>query len=247
MSLKDRARHAVRRRFARLPAIYLPWARARRTAVDGSIKAVSPETEIVIEGFPRSGNSFAFAAFRLAQERPVRIAHHLHAPAQVIAAARRGIPALVLIREPEDAVVSLLMRQPELAPDDALRDYLGFYEPLLRHGDRIVVADFSEVTNDFGRVIRRLNARYGTRFSEFDHSPENVRRCFAILDEIHEARTGDDPGFEDGVARPSADRDRRKAEVRRRLDDERLAPLTRQARRVYESLARLANAPIRES
>src|SRR2546427_7470725 len=57
-----------------------------------------PGTDILIEGFPRSANSFSVAAFRLAQGPPVEVAHHTHAPANAIAAFRRHIPALILIR-----------------------------------------------------------------------------------------------------------------------------------------------------
>ena len=75
----------------------------------GSSRAVTPDKLVVIEGFPRSGNSFARRAFIMAQDETfdvTRIAHHLHVPAQVIRAARWRIPTLVLIRRPKDAVLS---------------------------------------------------------------------------------------------------------------------------------------------
>src|SRR5437773_3659904 len=81
----------------------LPLARAR-----GRNHPIGPDTEIVIEGFPRSATSFAVAAFRLAQDREVVVGHHVHSPAQVIEAVRRGVPAIVLVREPEEAALSFL-------------------------------------------------------------------------------------------------------------------------------------------
>jgi hypothetical protein len=56
---------------------------------------VSRTTEIVIEGYPRSGNTFAVVAFRLAQGREIEIAHHLHAAAQIKRAARLDVPAFI--------------------------------------------------------------------------------------------------------------------------------------------------------
>src|SRR5262245_46866446 len=158
-------RTAVRRGLGRLrrrfhgwlgahPALYLPLV-AHRRAFDGSRKAVGRDTEVVIEGFPRCGNSFAFAAFRMAQARPVHIAHHLHAPAQVIAAARRGTPTIVVIRPPDDAVVSLLLRAPGWRADEAYAEYLRFYARILPYRERFVVATFAEVVADFGAVVRR--------------------------------------------------------------------------------------------
>lgn len=228
------SRRAMRRVIARFPALYLPWVRSRRRDFDGSVKAVGPDTEIVIEGFPRCGNSFAFAAFRLAQERETHIAHHLHAPAQVLAAVRTGIPTLVLIRAPEDAVASLMVRDPWISPAGALQDYVGFYTPLVEHAQGFVVADFSEVTTDFGGVLRRVNARFGTRFREFEHSPANVKRCFDLLEQIHGMVRARDRDFEAGVARPSADRERRKEAARDRLSDPRLEKLRAAARDLYD-------------
>ena len=40
----------------------------------------SKETELVIEGFPRSANTFAVLAFDYAQPDDVKLAHQLHAP-----------------------------------------------------------------------------------------------------------------------------------------------------------------------
>src|SRR5437773_4880663 len=87
----------------------LPLARAR-----GRNHPIGPDTEIVIEGFPRSATSFAVAAFQMAQDHTVDIAHHTHSPSQVIEAVRRGIPTLLLVREPEDAILSHVVRRPEL-------------------------------------------------------------------------------------------------------------------------------------
>lgn len=104
------------------PYLMLQRLRPRRRHL-----VVARDTEIVIEGYPRSANTFAVAAFMLAQERPVKMAHHLHAPAQVIRAVKWGIPTLLLIRQPEDAVLSLLIREPGISAERALRDYIRFY------------------------------------------------------------------------------------------------------------------------
>jgi hypothetical protein len=216
------------------PALYLPLV-AHRRAFDGSRKAVGRDTELVIEGFPRCGNSFAFAAFRLAQPRPVRIAHHLHAPAQVIAAARRGIPALVVIRPPDDAVVSLLLRAPSWRADEAYAEYLRFYASILPYRERFVLAGFAEVVADFGAIVRRLNARFGTTFAEFAHTPENVQLCFDTVDDIARANGhARGAGFEMSVARPSASRDERKHAVRASLMRSAPAPLRAEAQRVHD-------------
>jgi hypothetical protein len=169
----------VRSRFAEQPA-YLPLARLkyRRPGPE----AVGPQTQIVIDGYTRSAVTFAVFAFQMAQTTPVRVAHHLHAPAQLIRASRAGIPAIAVIREPEEAVLSAMIREPYVSPKAALVAYTRFYQALEPHRDRLVSGAFEEVTSDFGAVVRRVNRRFGTSFGEFEHSDANVRACFQLVE-----------------------------------------------------------------
>ncbi len=149
---------------------------------------VDEETDICIEGFPRSANSFAVAAFRHAQDEPVSIAHHNHVPAPVLTAVRRGIPTVVLIRDPVEAVISFrgLLLQIAATNDEEkafhvsyalrLKAWISFYETIKPVADRIVIAPFEEVTDDFGGVIDRVNKRFGTAFAPFHHTEENVHK-----------------------------------------------------------------------
>lgn len=149
-------------------------------------RIVTPETELVIEGFPRSATTWCCAAFQVAQGRPVRLASHIHLPAQVIRAVRTGIPALVLVRHPRDAVASAVIREPYASVRAHLQRYLVFYRSLepYRHG--FVVADFDQVTTDLAAVIRRLNSRYGTNFMPFDGGPSDIEAVNRLLDQRHE-------------------------------------------------------------
>jgi hypothetical protein len=204
---------------ARYPPIALPVARLRR----GHGEVVSRQTEIVIEGFPRTGSSFAVAAFRRAQGRPVKVAHHVHAPAQVMAAVRWGIPALVLIREPEDSVLSLVIRSPEITLPQALTAYERFYRPLLPARDRFVTASFDDVVADFGGVIDRINERYETEFVRFEHTEESVASILAEIEEDYLTRDSPGDHFERIVPRPSERRLQLKEELRQRYRQPALA------------------------
>lgn len=170
-----------RSRVANYPSLYLPFARATHRA--GAGKIVSADTEVVIEGFTRCANTFAVLAFQSAQSRPVRLAHHLHAPAQFVAAARRHIPALLLVRSPEPTVLSTVIRQPFLSMRQVLSAYKKFHETLFRYRSGFVLATFDEVVRDFGQVTDRVNRRFGTEFAVFTHSEENVQRVFWLIKE----------------------------------------------------------------
>jgi hypothetical protein len=195
---------------AQHPALALPLARRR-----GHGEVVDGATEIVIEGYPRAASSFAVAAFRTAQQRPIRIAHHVHAPAQLMVAARRRIPSLALIRSPEDALISYVIRYPSIPMRSAGRGYLRFYRPLLRLGPRLVTATFEEVVGDFGPVIRRVNERFATSFRVFEHTEENVARVFEEIDTDYRTRLEEGPRFEKVVPRPSELRTRLKEDLQR--------------------------------
>jgi hypothetical protein len=218
------------------PAIYYNLYRLLRMRKNVA-RAVRPGTRLVIEGFPRSGNSFARRAFIMAQDDPQiknYIAHHLHVPAQVVRAARWQIPTLVLIRKPRDAVLSLTIRDP-ISVDQALRYYVSFYNIAEKYRDAYVLGLFEEVTEDFGRVIERVNHKFGTTFSLFRHDEENVNKLFAGMETQARQQYGEKL-LERKVQRPSVDRQRIKREMEYDLDSPKRKKLIAEAEAVYDRL-----------
>jgi hypothetical protein len=183
-----RALYEVMTLGSRFPVIALPAARLRSHGV-----VVDAGTDLVVEGYPRSGNSFAVAGIATAQTRPVRIAHHLHAPGHVLASARLKVPTLVVVREPGQAAVELCLSKRALTMAQALRGYRRFYAPLLPHRASFAVATFDQVTGGLGRVIERVNHRFGTTFEPFADSEEAVAEAHRAIDEHWSGRSG--PGL----------------------------------------------------
>lgn len=175
-----RARHRVRTVVSEHPRLYLPFA--RRKYPGPSPRVVGPDTEVVIDGYTRSASTMAVYAFQMSQTSPVRVAHHLHAPAQLIEAARRGLPTIAVVREPRGAVLSQVVREPGVDLLDALYAYRRFHEALLPHRSAFVVADFPEVTEDFGSVVRRLNERFGTSYGIFYGTPAEWELCRTLIE-----------------------------------------------------------------
>ena len=225
-----RLRHGIRSLIDVHPGLYLPICRIRSKTCDITVQK---DTELVIEGYPRSANTFAVAAFMFAQGRPVKIARHLHAPAQVIAAVRKGIPCIVLIRKPRDAVLSLLVRAPHISAEQALKDYIRFYRSVYPYRDKFVVGRFEEVTTDFSEIIRRVNARFGTNFKLFEHTEENLQKVFQIVEEMDKQDTGLGEVKEVTVARPSAYREKLKKEMEAKLETPKARKLLLEAEEVY--------------
>lgn len=226
-----RLRYEVRNIIADYPPVYLPLARLKSNSDAAQI--VDNDTQLLIEGWPRSGNTFAEQAFRMSQPFPVRFAHHFHAPAQVIAAVGRSLPILLLVREPTDAVCSFVIRETALSLNQALRSWIRFYESVFDYRDGYVVATFDQVTTDFGRVMARVNSRYRTDFGIFRHTDENVKHCFRLIEANNRQRFGKGSIVETGIARPSDARAVQKRELLHELSSASLAPLVRQARELY--------------
>jgi hypothetical protein len=171
-------RHASRRVLGRHPALFLPVAFRRHPQ-----SALNANTDLVIDGFGRSAVTFAVIAFQVAQNGHVHVAHHAHAIAPILAAAKRGVPELVTIREPEATVLSSVVREPGVPMHQFLRSYVDFYRRLGDVADDVVLARFESITEDFGAVIGRVNQRFGTSFEEFDHTAERAALVFDLIEE----------------------------------------------------------------
>lgn len=227
-------RHRIFLLLAEHPTVYLPLTRLliRLNVLQG--QTVGRHTELVIEGFPRSGNTFAVAAFIYAQSRPVLIAHHRHAPAQVIRAVRNGVPTLVLIRRPADAVMSRAIRRSlSISIKQSLEDYIRFYSRIKPYRCGYVVGVFDDVTSDFGTMIERINGRFGTSFSKFEHTQSNVRDIFSLIEQGGVERAGRSQASEMAIPRPSSERAKVKAVMEKDLEAEGLGELLARAEALY--------------
>lgn len=184
---------------------------------------VSDETEIVIEGFPRSGNTFSVAAFTIAQNRSVTIARHTHRPAQVITAVQKNLPTLILIRRPLDAILSLVIRHPYISMQQGFRSYISFYQGIQPYKNSFVIAEFDDIISDFGQIIDLLNQKFGTSFIRFEHNDQNVEKCFRLVEEMNRNYMGQENVVETAVARPSKQRNRMKNQLINELVNDRKA------------------------
>ena len=179
-----------------VPAIYCGLMRYRLGKQRALTRVASPKTDIAIEGFQRCANSFAVQAFRSVNEAStkLRIATHLHSPANVYQAVRFNVPTMVLIRNPDECLVSWLALAMQLGklPKESLTEqnqmrrmcywtqrYTQFYQRLMPARTSFVTVDFDEVVTDFGACIDRLNARFQTSFNRFEHSAETEKAIFA--------------------------------------------------------------------
>jgi hypothetical protein len=234
----DRLRHHARRPLARTPYV---WDVAMLARPDKRSTLARRDTAIVIEGFLRSGNTFSVAAFAVANGPELHVGRHLHGAPHVLRAVRLGLPTVVLIRRPADAVSSYLVRRPTLTADDALLEYLDFYRTTwpVRHG--FVVGLFDEVVSDFGSVISSVNQRFGTSFTRYRPTPESEAAAFALVEEMNRLECRGEV-VETHVGRPSAQRESHKESIRRQMGTPRTRSLLVEADHLYERYASFAGS-----
>lgn len=175
----------------RFPCLYLGLLRWSRRNHWSQAKIVTRDSEIVIEGFPRSGNSFACSAFRKANPSVTRIGTHVHMPCQIIMATRYQIPCIVLLREPVAAVCSLIAFSMQIGDRERCGDaktvadinglfhyYADFYERTYKVREQVVWAPFKQVTRDFGAIVTEVNNHFHRAFNVFDQSQDQVEEIF---------------------------------------------------------------------
>jgi len=199
-----RARFRAQDAVARSPAMLRLSYALRRGRSDF---LVDRDTDLLIEGFPRSANTFAAWAFMLTNPGQ-KLAHHVHTRAHVLMALRQGVPALILLREPEAAIRSFLVRRPEIPAPVAVRRYVAFHEGIAGRADELVFARFETVVNDFNRVVDAVNRGFGTAFEGFGPTVGKAE-VFAAIDDANRRGHGGriNPRH---VPRPHPDRDRLK-------------------------------------
>lgn len=222
------ARVVASARLKTMPIVFLPIARLRQNEKRTLVRR---DSDIVIEGYWRCANHYATNAFIVAQPRPVHVAHHFHAPAQLMLAVRWNVPALLLIREPIAAVASATVFLQNEDPIPFLKFYNIFHAALVPYGSQLVISDFARTTTDFRSVISEINQRYHRDYALYQGTLEEERRVNDLIRREHQSN------IRGGVATlplPSEEKDRLKEKVVQRLLAPECASLLSQAQLYYE-------------
>jgi hypothetical protein len=148
----ERARAALEK----LPGTYLRIAQRRTPLRD----ALSDTTDVLIEGFPRSGNSFLVSWVGRANP-DLEIASHMHSVAHISAALRCEVPVVVVIRSPEAALASLAVFNPQVALDTQIERYRRFHEGVADLASEVIISPFPATTATPHAVVSALERRLG--------------------------------------------------------------------------------------
>lgn len=177
---------ALRRQIVGRPALFFPLAK-----LAGNKQLLDGDTELVVDGFPRSGNSFTEAAFLYSQRsRRLVLKSHAHSPAQVLRAIEQDVATVLLLRDPDQAVASTIASTGVDRPDMHYRDYCAYYRPLLGMDSHFVIAPFEVALRSFDTLVAATNAHFGMDLVVPDLDEVFVSGVNDLRDEISLARTG---------------------------------------------------------
>jgi hypothetical protein len=99
-----------------------------------------------------------------------------------------GLPCLLVVRRPSEAVTEFVATKPVLSVKTGLQGWISFHEPLMARLERIVVATYPQITNDMPAVVGRINARFSSEFPIPDAA--QIAAALAGVDDRWEGRTG---------------------------------------------------------
>lgn len=163
------------------------WAEKRKNGE--ASRGYNKNTELVIEGYPRSANSFVVRSITRSNPE-LKVAHHLHVSSSILAAKGRS-PVLVLFRRPEEAVKSNLallfqskVKNLELSKLDEFllsriviqefTQYKNFYHQVLKYRDCFLFSEFSNSTENLNLVINRLNEKFSINLMHDDSHEADI-------------------------------------------------------------------------
>jgi hypothetical protein len=194
-------RHRLHLALIESPVLRALYVRCRR-----KLRPLAPNqrTVLVVEGFPRSANTYVVAALYEANPQlHGLVAHHLHSYRSVIEGTRRRLPVVVLVRAPLDAVASLIQRYPDLSVRLALRQYVAFHRRLLPFLPSLIVIPFDRATAHFDTVIEEINERTRLDLAPHDGSSRMESRVLRRIEQMEREDADEHTLRENAVARPS--------------------------------------------
>jgi hypothetical protein len=209
------------RRMAKHSPLLFQLMRPQKIDMDGNPCRALPNTEIVVDSFPRCGNTFLYHLLRETQPPGTRIAHHMHSAGHLAMGSRLGIPTISIVRHPQDACLSLIIRNPKAQAKDTLLNYLHFHMTLSKL-KKVYIVDFNLLIHNTDKAFIYITKRYPSiKYRTIDDLViKNVSKRVGNADRRDRERRGDQRGSEFTVGKPNAIREKIKEERRYEIESQ---------------------------
>lgn len=171
---------------------------------------VDNKTDVCIEGFPRCANTFTVVAFSTVNPK-LKVAHHMHTIAQLKGALKYKIPIVIVIRKPNEAIKSYLVRNNKVSVTEAIEYYESFYSFVLENKELLIISDFDDSIKCFDKIIQKTNIKYKKNFNVFSPTKHEVDKVFKIIEDI--SASSDKASGVLGTARPNIVKEKYKNKI----------------------------------
>lgn len=144
------------------------------------------KTGLVVEGYPRSANSFLvrLIAHQLDQNglKKLKIGHHTHKMENLKLAIIYEKPIVVVMRKPVDAISScFIYHQNAISLSQCAKNYDIFYSFVKKNNDKFIVAAFDTVTTDPNRIFSALHDKYKLAIPMVDDFGKASQNIFELI------------------------------------------------------------------
>ena len=143
------------------------------------IKSLKKETDLLMEGFGRSGSSFTRDSFYLLNKKKINIAWNQKSPAAVAEAVKWKKPILILIRAPKEVALSYKIMNENLSFELILDQYIKYYKTIWKHKNNFIIAKNEQVWKNINDCINQLNKKFTTKFEfseDFQDNMDNIKK-----------------------------------------------------------------------
>jgi len=152
--------------FKNKPPLYKIWFYSFRKWTGDKVRLPEVNDHLYTDGYPRSGNTYLCGLLGFAHKE-LTYTSHLHVTASIKMALKMNIPVFVLMRLPEDAVVSNMynkVQKKSINPDQKLADelliqYINYYSFVEMNTDKLSVILFESAINDKPGFLEKLTKR----------------------------------------------------------------------------------------
>ncbi|MCA1648556.1 MAG: hypothetical protein LC797_24875 [Chloroflexi bacterium] len=185
--LSPNVRFRLRQRTLDTPGLCELFTRFDRTL---TYARITDSTRLILDGYPRSGNTYARAAVLYANGPELGVSTHGHSARFVEQGIRKGLPVVVLLRDPVAAVTSRLHLETMTDSRLLVRAYRRYYSRVAAVRDKVLIAPFDAVVGDFGTVIRACNDVFATNLAIYEKTPVSEATIRAAIDREAEELVG---------------------------------------------------------
>lgn len=144
--------------------LYYLWFKIVRKRKGLDISFFQLDTDVYIDGYPRSGNTFLIHLVKGLFPN-LKLAHHLHLVAPIKIALLLDLPVFILIRNPMDCISSKYLKYftmrgldvnidiEEKLLNQFIIDYITYYKYVKNNLNRIKIIKFDQLINSPKKII----------------------------------------------------------------------------------------------